>query len=150
MQTQLAMSEIEIDNLKRQLCQLQQSKAVSCTHTSISVQSVMGRMEREATALKSKVDHMASEREQLKKNLKQVLDELHGEQLSYTEQIVELKDRINKLENDNRFLRDSQLAGTSNESKFLRMKENCEEYVRQLEEMELENRKLKNSCGQIR
>lgn len=148
-QTQLAMREIEIDNLKEQLYS-QPQKAISCTHKSISVQSAMSRMEREADTLKSKIGHLTSDGEDLKQNLKEVLDQLHNEQLSYTSQILELTAQINQLENDNRFLRESQLSGTSNESKVLRMTQKIEEYVRELNEMGLENRKLKTSYNQIR
>lgn len=149
-QAELALREIEIDNLKGQLSFQQQSKAVSCSHTSISVQSAMSRMEREAEALKSKIEHMASEREELKQNLKEVLDDLHNEQLKYTSQIMQLTDHIKELENDNRFLRQSQKTGTSNECKVLRMTEKIDEYIQQLEELSSENHKLKTSYSQIK
>ncbi len=151
-QAQLAMREIEIDKLNDQLYSQSQSKLTTChhTHTSISVQSAMSRMERESEALKSKIENITSEREELKKNLKEVLDELHTEQLSYTTQILQLTDQIKHLENDNRFLRDTQLTGTSNESKVLRLTEKIEDYLRQLEELSAENRKLKSSYSQIK
>lgn len=149
-QTQLAMREIEIDNLKEQLCLQSQSKAVSCSHVSISVQSAMGRMERESDALKSKIERLDNDREDLKQNLKEVLDQLHNEQLSYSAQVLKLTDQIKQLENDNRFLRDTQLTGSSNESKVLRLTQKIDDYNRQLEELSFENRKLKTSCGQIR
>lgn len=149
-QTQLAMREIEIDSLKEQLISQPQNKTNSCSHKSISVQSAMSRMEREADTLKSKIERMASDREDLKQNLKEVLDQLHNEQLSYTSQILGLTDQIKKLENDNRFLRDTQMTGTSSESKVKRMTQQIEEYVRELKESGLENQRLKTSYNQIR
>lgn len=144
------MREIEIDNLKEQLISQPQNKTTSCSHKSISVQSAMSRMEREAGTLKSKIERMTSDREDLKQNLKEVLDQLHNEQLSYTSQILGLTDQIKKLENDNRFLRETQMTGTSTESKVKRMTQQMEEYVRELKESGLENQRLKTSYNQIR
>lgn len=110
----------------------------------------MNRMERETEALKSKINNMTSEREDLKQNLKEVLDELHNEQLSYSSQILKYTDQIKQLENDNRFLRESHQTGSSNESRILRMTEKLEEYTRQLDELSSENRKLKSSYSQIK
>lgn len=149
-QTQLAMREIEVDSLKEQLRSQPQKMSVNCTHTSISVQSAMSRMEREADSLKAKIEHMANERENLKQNLKEVLDELHNEQLSYTSQLLKLTDQIKHLETDNRFLRDSKLQGTTNESEVLKLTVKLEESIRQLEELSSENRKLKSSYSQIK
>lgn len=149
-QAELALREIEIDNLKEQLRLQPQTKTISSSHTSISVQSAMNRMEREADTLKSKINVMASERDELQQNLKEVLDDQHNEQLSYTSQILKLTDQIKKLENDNRFLRESQLTGTSNESKVFRMSEKIDGYVMQLDGLSAENSKLKTSYNQIK
>lgn len=149
-QAELAMREIEIDNLKEQLRLQPPAKTISSSHTSISVQSAMNRMEREADTLKSKINVMASERTELQQNLKEVLDDLHKEQLSYTSQILKLTDQIKKLENDNRFLRESQMTGTSNESKVFRMSEKIDGYIMQLDELSAENSKLKTSYNQIK
>lgn len=144
------MREIEVDSLKEQLRSQPQKMEVNCTHTSISVKSAMSRMEREADSLKSKIEHMANERENLKRNLKEVLDELHSEQLTYTSQLLKLTDQVKHLETDNRFLRDSKQQGTSNESEILKMTVKLEENIRQLEECSSENRKLKTSYSQIK
>lgn len=153
-QAQLAMREIEIDRLREQLKeQLNlplQPKPVHCTHTSISVQSAMSRMERETEALQSKVIEISCERDELKESLKDVLNDLHNEQLSYTTQILQLTDQNKQLENDNRFLRETKLTGSSSDTKILRMTEKIDEYLRQLEELTSENRKLKSSYSQIK
>lgn len=144
------MREIEIDKLKEQLCSQPSQKPSSYSHTSISVQSAMSRMERETEALKSKIAQISTERDDLKENLKSVLNDLHNDQLSYTSEILQLNDQIKKLENEIRCLRDTQLTGTSNESRILRMTEKIDEYSRQLEELGMENRKLKSSYSQIK
>lgn len=144
------MREIEIDNLKEQLTSQPPNKALSHAHTSMSVHSTMSRMEREAEALKSRIQLITSEKEELKENLKEVIDDAHNAQISYTSQVLKLTDQIKKLENDIRLLRESQLTGTSNESKVLRMTAKIDEMNQQLEESNLENRKLKASYNQIK
>lgn len=150
-QSQLAMREIEIDKLNEQLNYLQsQPKTASGNRTSISVQSAMNRMERETEALKSKINHITSERDELEHSLKDVLDELQNEQLSHTSQILKLTDQIKQLNHDNHLLRESKRTGSYNEDRIGRMTGKVEEYTRQLDELSSENRKLKSSYNQIK
>jgi len=146
------MREIEIDKLKEQLCAPPTNKpsGFSNSNTSISLQIAMNRMEREADAANSKIKSLTIERDELKQNLKEILDEMHNDQLSYTTQISELTNKIKQLEHDNRFIRETQLTGASHESKFSRLTKIIEENKQELEELHSENRKLKNSYNQIK
>lgn len=149
-QAELVRREIEIDNLKELLSSQPQHKPVSCTHTSISVQSAMSRMERETESLKKKIEHMTVERDDLKQNLKEIIDDYHNEQISCAAQVLALTGQIKQLENDNRSLRDSHHTGTSNENKIIRLTEEIENYIQQLNEVNSENCKLKSSYNQIK
>ncbi|KAJ6642911.1 Centrosomal protein of 135 kDa [Pseudolycoriella hygida] len=147
-QTQLALREIEIDELKEQLCGAM-NKHSDVSSTTISLQTAMNRMEREADTSKLKIKKLTEECADLKQKLKEVLEELHNEQTSYTTQILELKNKIKQLQNDNR-LRETQVTGVSHDTKISRLTEQIEENHRELEELHSENRKLKNSQNQIK
>lgn len=149
-QTELAMRELEIDSLKQQLFSQPTNKPVTYSHTSISVQSAMSRMERESDSLKSKIKQLTVERDELKQSLKEVIDDYHDEQIKCAAQILELNEHIKQLENDNRSMRSFQHTGSSNENKIIRMTEEIEDYIHQLEELNTENRKLKTSYNQIK
>lgn len=148
-QAELVKREIEIHNLREQLSSQPRSSVNYC-HSSVSVQSAMNRMEREVESLKIKIDHMATERDGLMEKLKEITDAYHKEQLSCAEQTLGLSNKIKQLENDNRTLRDSNLTGTSNENKILRLTEEIENYMQQLDEMNSENCKLKTSYNHIK
>lgn len=149
-QAQLSERNNEIHLLKEQLAKLPQPTKLNYCHSSISVQSVMNRMEREAESYKMEIERLTAEKDEIRMKLQIAIDSHHHGQRGHTQQTAELRNTIKQLESEKRTLQQLKVVQAPNNAKIARMEEEADNYMRKIEEKVAENCALKTSLNQLK